>query len=162
MFTRICAVAALLAASAVTPAAQQQQGGAPAPGATYMTEAELAAAMGKSAEAGTAMATARVANTDGYRINLIRRSAAAGAIVHADGHEVHHITDGAGTLVTGGTIIRGEGRGTPGRIEGGVTRRVAKGDVILIPVGTPHQYSAVEGSISYLEIRFAPLPAKQP
>jgi mannose-6-phosphate isomerase-like protein (cupin superfamily) len=146
----------IVLSSVVTGLVVAQQ---PAPPATYVTEAELAAATKKALEANPppTMTSARVTMTDQYRASLIRRTAPAGAIVHADGHEIHHITDGAGTLVTGGTVIRSEGRGGASRIEGGVTKRVAKGDVIVIPVNTPHQYTAVEGSISYLEIRFPPV-----
>ncbi len=44
---------------------------------------------------------------------------------------------------------------TATRPDGGYwARRVTKGDAILIPEGTPHQYTAVEGSITYLEVRF--------
>ncbi len=125
------------------------------PPATYASAAELAAGVKKAQEGGNAMGTGRVANTDGYRINLIRRTAPAGAIVHADGHEVHHITEGSATLITGGKVIRTQGQ--PGRIEGGKEQRVSVGDVILIPVNTPHQYTAVDGAVSYLEIRFAPV-----
>ena len=32
---------------------------------------------------------------------------------------------------------------------------MTKGDAILIPEGTPHQDTAVEGSITYLEVRFS-------
>jgi mannose-6-phosphate isomerase-like protein (cupin superfamily) len=120
-----------------------------------MSEAELLAAIKKALAGGETMGAGRVVNTEGYRINLIRRTAPAGAIVHADGHEVHHITEGAATLKTGGTVIRAQGQ--PGRIEGGREQRVAKGDVVFIPVNTPHQYTAVDGAVSYLEIRFAPV-----
>lgn len=126
--------------------------------ATYLTEAELSATLKDAAKSAPAMHTAPVKNADRYRINIVRRTAAAGAISHPDGTEVHHIVEGAGTLVTGGTIVRpagGSGRGAAAAtIEGGVTRRVAKGDVILIPAGTPHWYKDLEGPITYLEVRF--------
>ncbi len=35
-----------------------------------------------------------------------------------------------------------------------LNRRVAKGDVILVPAGTPHWYRDLEGSLTYLEVRF--------
>ena len=58
--------------------------------------------------------------------------------------------DGAGTLVTGGKLIeerRTNAENLSGTgIEGGVTKRVSKGDWILVPVGEPHQFPAVEGS----------------
>ena len=134
--------------------AQQPSSSAPSPGATtYVSAADLDAMLKKATGANPDMAAARVQNTDHYRINVIRRGRGAGAMAHVPGTELHHIIDGAGTLVTGGTITRGTGPGTA-TIEGGETRRVAKGDVILIPEGTPHWYKDVEGSITYLEVRF--------
>src|SRR5579864_2337752 len=116
---------------------------APAP-AVYRAAAELTAGL-KTAPAPPDMATSAVENSDHYRINIVRRTMAAGAVSHPDGTEVHHIIEGAGTLVTGGTMVRptsgGGGRAT---IEGGQSRRVAKGDVILIPAGTPHWYKDLE------------------
>ena len=98
------------------------------------------------------MGVSNISNGDDYRINVIHRTAAAGPIVHEVGTELHFITDGAGTLHTGGYIVRPEdGRAY---IEEGLARRVSEGDAILIPEGTPHQYTAVEGSVTYLEVRF--------
>jgi len=127
--------------------------------ATYLTEAELSATLKEAAKTAPAMHTAPVKNADHYRINIVRRTTAAGAIAHPDGTEVHHIIEGAGTIVTGGTIVRpaggGSGRGAAaGTIDGGVSRHVAKGDVILIPAGTPHWYKDLDGPITYLEVRF--------
>jgi len=128
--------------------------------ATYLTDAEIAAALKEAEKKAPAMHTAPVKNDDHYRINIVRRTKAQGAIAHPDGTEVHHIIDGAGTLVTGGTIVRaangGEGSApaAPATIEGGVSRHVAKGDVILIPAGTPHWYKDLDGTITYLEVRF--------
>ena len=99
------------------------------------------------------MAVSRIEVSDHYRINLIRRTEAAGAIVHRPGTELHYVTEGGGTLVTGGIVVRPEGGG-PGSIEDGLARQVSAGDAILIPEGTPHQYTAVQGSITYLEVRF--------
>ena len=130
--------------------------GAPA---TYRTAEELAAALKKSIEArGNAQSSAPVSSSDQWLINIVRRGQAAGAISHALGTELHYITEGAGTLVTGGTIVRPE-KGTP-YIEGGVSRRVKVGDVVLIPESTPHWYKEVEGVVTYLEVRFN-VPMKQ-
>jgi len=103
------------------------------------------------------MHTAPVKLADHYRINIVRRTSGQGAIAHPDGTEVHHIIEGAATFVTGGTMVRpanADGRAGTATIEGGVSRRVAKGDVILVPAGTPHWYKDLEGSITYLEVRF--------
>jgi mannose-6-phosphate isomerase-like protein (cupin superfamily) len=127
--------------------------------ATYRTAEELAAALKKSIEArGNAQSSAPVSSSDQWLINIVRRGQAAGAISHALGTELHYITEGAGTLVTGGTIVRPE-KGTP-YIEGGVSKRVKVGDVVLIPESTPHWYKEVEGVVTYLEVRFN-VPMKQ-
>ena len=133
---------------------------APAPRgtpATFVSAAELDAALKKATEANPNMSTARIDNHDQYRINIVRRGRPAGAITHAVGTELHYIVEGGGTLVTGGTVVRpaaGAPTGALARIEGGVTRTVVKGDVVLIPENTPHWYSEVDGAIAYLEVRF--------
>ena len=125
----------------------------PVPPALYTDAEDIIAELERSAAERPAMAVSRIQLEDEYRINLIRRTAAAGAILHEVGHELHYITAGAGTLVTGGVIVRGE-NGAPATIQGGLERHVTAGDAILIPAGTPHWYSAVDESVSYLEVRF--------
>ena len=148
---RIVAVALLALMSAVQAPAPP-----PAP-ATYMSEQALMATLKEAEKTAPAMHTAPVKLADHYRINIVRRTTGQGAIAHPDGTEVHHIIEGAATFVTGGTIVRpgtADSRAGTATIEGGVSRRVAKGDVILVPAGTPHWYKDLEGSITYLEVRF--------
>ena len=123
------------------------------PPALYIKADDINSALQKSATERENMAVGTISNGDDYRINLIRRTAAAGAIVHEVGMELHFITEGAGTLVTGGIVVRPADGGTA-NVEQGLARRVTVGDAVLIPEGTPHQYTAVEGAISYLEVRF--------
>lgn len=131
---------------------------APMPPALYVAEAEILTMLAQAASARPGMAVSTITTTEQYRINLIRRTEAAGPIVHNPGTELHYITEGAGTLLTGGTVLR-PADGTPARIEGGTAQRVQQGDAVLIPEGTPHQYTAVEGAIVYLEVRFnVPVP----
>ena len=143
----------LLAAQAASPA--------PAPGSAgiYKTNADLMAVLQKATDARPDMSTSPVANTDQYRINIVRRGKGAGAIAHAGNTEVHYIVDGSATCVTGGTIVRSQAPGGVAEIHGGESRRVAKGDVVVIPENSPHWYRDVEGSITYLEVRFV-APAK--
>jgi mannose-6-phosphate isomerase-like protein (cupin superfamily) len=132
------------------------QGPATPASATYASEAALMAALKDAEKTAPAMHTAPVKLAEHYRINIVRRTSGQGAIAHPDGTEVHHIIEGAATFVTGGTIIRPAANGQAGMatIENGVARRVAKGDVVLVPAGTPHWYKDLEGSITYLEVRF--------
>jgi mannose-6-phosphate isomerase-like protein (cupin superfamily) len=142
----VALIGLLFAAQAPAPAA------APA---TYLSESALMATLEEAAKKAPAMHTAPIKLADHYRINIVRRTTGQGAIAHPDGTEVHHIIDGTATLVTGGTIVRAAGA-TAGSatITGGESRQVAKGDVILVPAGTPHWYKDLEGPITYLEVRF--------
>jgi mannose-6-phosphate isomerase-like protein (cupin superfamily) len=127
---------------------------APAPGspATYKAAKDLADVL-KAAKANGGMTSSAVANTDQYRVNVVHREAPAGALAHAGNTELHYIVDGAATVVTGGTIVRGATPGTA-TIANGVTQKVTKGDVVIVPANSPHWYSAVEGSVTYLEVRW--------
>jgi quercetin dioxygenase-like cupin family protein len=125
----------------------------PAP-AVYKSGAELMAIIQSKLPATPDQADAPVSNESAYRINVVHRGKPGPAMAHATGPakgtEVHYIIDGAATVVTGGKIVRG----TSSVIEGGETHHLAKGDVLVIPAGTPHWYKEVEGSITYLEVRF--------
>jgi hypothetical protein len=70
--------------------------------------------------------------------------------------------EGTGTLVTGGTL-KDERREPPttttvrgSAIDGGVSRKVVPGDVIIIPGRTPHWWSSLDGDIRYMIIRADP------
>jgi mannose-6-phosphate isomerase-like protein (cupin superfamily) len=127
---------------------------APAP-STYLGDSEIWATLKETAKTAPDMHTAPVKNTDHYRINVVQRTKPQGAIAHPGFVEVHHIIEGTGTLVTGGTIVRPAGASAgSATIDGGVSRRVVKGDVVLIPAGAPHWYKDLEGTLTYLEVRF--------
>ena len=125
--------------------------------ATYKSAAQIAAELEKSVSSVGAVGGQVVTIVPGM---VLRRRMAGpnNASVHTaegdkqDVTEVYEIVDGAGTFVTGGTILNPADR-TAG-IKGGESRRVSKGDFIVIPAGTPHWLSSIEGSITYLEARF--------
>ncbi len=125
----------------------------PVPPALFVPDAQIASVLQQALQERPGMGVSTITTTEQYRINLITRTEPAGAIVHVPGTELHYILEGAGTLVTGGVVVR-TAEAAPGTIEGGVAQRVRKGDAILIPEGTPHQYTAVEGAVTYLEVRF--------
>ena len=125
--------------------------------ATYKSAAQIAAELDKTPSAVGAVGGQAVTIVPGM---VLRRRMAGpnNASVHTaagdkqDVTEVYEIVDGAGTFVTGGTFANPADR-TAG-IKGGESRRVAKGDFIVIPAGTTHWFSSIEGSITYLEARF--------
>jgi hypothetical protein len=64
-------------------------------------------------------------------------------------------------VVTGGTIKRPAAGSTElASIEGGVTKHVTKGDVVIVPENSAHWYKDIEGQITYLEVRWL-APAKK-
>jgi mannose-6-phosphate isomerase-like protein (cupin superfamily) len=152
------AFAALLLVGSLLPVGIAAQGTppppAPAPGSAgiFRSNADLQAALARSIAGGNAMASASIALTDQYRGAYVHRREPNGAITHAGNTEMHVIIEGSGTVVTGGTIVRTEGQ--PARIQGGESHRVVKGDIIIIPAGSPHMYSQVDEPITYLEWRW--------
>ena len=152
------AACAIVTVATAVGRAQAPAPPAPAPGSpgTFKSAGELADVLRKATPTPAGMTTSPVSNTDQYRINIVHRAKPAGAIAHTGNTELHYIVEGSGTIVTGGTI---RGQGITATIEGGETRRVAKGDVVVIPASSPHWYSAVDGAITYLEVRWL-APAK--
>jgi mannose-6-phosphate isomerase-like protein (cupin superfamily) len=161
MLKRLAVLITLPAAMGVLSAADENPTPLPA---VYKSAADLMATLAESAKKNAVQASAPISNEDHYRINIVRRGTPGTAMAHATGpakgSEVHYIIDGAATVVTGGTLVRSASAGGAATkagnstIEGGQSRRVTKGDVIVIPAGTPHWYKEVEGSVTYLEVRF--------
>lgn len=96
---------------------------------------------------------------------LHRSKPETSALVHDRVTEMYYILSGAGTIVTGGTLGDAKptdlsrvnaGMSQTGTRQGGESRKVKPGDIILIPAGTPHSFSALDGPISYLVYRFEP------
>ena len=168
----------LLALSAAIPKAETgQQAASPAKtlSATYVTAADIQANLNGAPSAATnPQPNIRVVDAGGYNVavGVIHRpqTPPGVAAVHDKVSEVYHVTEGAGTLVTGGTIVNSkprpadalsvrleDGPGSSGSaIQGGVTRRIKAGDVVVIPAGVPHWFSAIEGSITYVVVRVDP------
>jgi mannose-6-phosphate isomerase-like protein (cupin superfamily) len=121
-----------------------------------MTRAEVLAQLETAAATSPQMMVARMVNTEAYRVNVVKRTAPQGAIAHDVGTEVHYIIEGTATLVTGGTIVRPATGGATAMatIRDGASREVHPGDIVLVPVGTPHWYRAIAQPLTYLEVRF--------
>ena len=120
------------------------------------SSAEISSALSK-ATANGGMKSAPVSIADQHRINVVNRVSPGTPLAHIGESELHYIIDGAATVVIGGKIsgTAGAAKGGSGEvIEGGQTRRVTKGDVVFVPAGTPHWYKEVEGTVTYLEVRF--------
>jgi len=92
-----------------------------------------------------------------YMVHASRREAPGQAEVHVQDADVIYVLDGSATFVTGGTAVEphevapGEIRGR--EIQGGETRTLAKGDVIIVPAGTPHWFKAVKPPLLYYVVK---------
>jgi len=160
------AVVAALTLVLVSAAAFAQRP-APAPSSrTMVSAADVAALIAKAKvdrkdnQALLAQSMIRLAP---YNVSLEYRAAVANAAMHETEAELFYVVDGSATLVTGGKL-RNETRTnaanlTGSGIDGGVSRHVAKGDFIMVPEGTPHWFSAIDGTVALMSLHL-PLPPK--
>ncbi len=92
-----------------------------------------------------------------YIVSMSRRDKGGQSEVHADETDVFHVLEGSATFVTGGTVTDGKTTG-PGQIRGtgisgGQTFTLSKGDVIVIPKGTPHWFKEVPELVVYYVVK---------
>jgi len=150
------AVVASLSPTILFPAVGEQSAPPPASradsAAIFVTRQQLANALKASIESHSDPALSPIGVNDQYSINEVHRSGRGAPAIHPGWTEVHFILDGSATFVTGGTIMNSSS--TQPIIEGGVSRAVNKGDAIIIPPDTPHWYKHIEGTLTYLEVRF--------
>ncbi|OFW13789.1 MAG: hypothetical protein A3F70_18895 [Acidobacteria bacterium RIFCSPLOWO2_12_FULL_67_14] len=159
---RTLSFALVLLALAAVPAAGQQSG--PVAPATYVSQAELTAVLKKSYEKPQSDVTAQkvAAPPNNVFVNIGHRTKEGATMsggVHPDLIEVYHIIEGTATVTTGGTLVRPAGAAPDARpvIQGGTSQRVTVGDVVVIPINTPHTISDVESTLVFLNIRINPM-----
>ena len=179
----------LSAAIAGVALAQNPAAHVPRGTATDVSNAEIQATVQRTASAPVSDQAIRVVaiedgRGDGYNVGVgvVHRAkttgrTAGGAIEHSQITEIYHVMEGNATLVTGGTIqnpresspdsmvvkvLNGPSTGG-GSVEGGMSRKIGPGDVVVIPPNTPHWFSEITSDqIVYLVVRMDPhkvLPA---
>ena len=141
-----------------------------APRATDVTSADIQAFINALPRDRVSDRPIRVVDVTGdYRVGVYGvfrpKDYPGGANLHeVNTTEIYYMVEGVATLVTGGTLaeptstpngtsVRGNG------IDGGISRRITKGDVVIIPGHTPHWWSELETDIEYLIFR--PDPANR-
>jgi len=136
---------------AIPAAALAQERAVPTKLFASAAEVEAALAKAKADHKGDNTNTAEVLVSVGpYPVQLEYRTGTTGPSVHKGRAELIYVVQGGCTLVTGGTL-EGAKEGAGGNmsgtsITGGASRKVAKGDYILVPPDTPHQYTDVQGT----------------
>jgi glc operon protein GlcG len=92
-----------------------------------------------------------------YKIHASHRDEPGIAEVHTHDTDIIYMLQGSALLVTGGTVVEGKNiaaeeiRGK--EVTGGQSRRISKGDVIVIPHGTPHWFKEVNGPVNYYVVK---------
>lgn len=92
-----------------------------------------------------------------YMVHASHREGPGMAEVHELDADIIYVLDGGATFVTGGTVEAGKTT-APNEIRGasitdGVTRRISKGDVLIVPAGTPHWFKDVSGPLNYYVVK---------
>ncbi len=95
--------------------------------------------------------------TADYKIHASRREAAGQVEVHLHETDIIYVTSGSATFVTGGTVVDGKTT-APGEIrgreiQGGETRILQVGDVIVVPASTPHWFKEVPAAMTYYVVK---------
>lgn len=93
-----------------------------------------------------------------YKVMASRRVAAPAAVeIHEKDTDVFYIVDGTATFVTGGTAVDSKVTGPhelhAKSITGGTEHHLTKGDIIVVPAGTPHQFIAVTNPFLYFVVK---------
>jgi hypothetical protein len=92
-----------------------------------------------------------------YMVHASRHEAPGMAAIHTLDTDIIYVLEGTATLVTGSTAVdakttaANELRGTA--IRDGESRRLAKGDVMIIPNGVPHWFQEVQGPFLYYVVK---------
>jgi uncharacterized protein GlcG (DUF336 family)/mannose-6-phosphate isomerase-like protein (cupin superfamily) len=137
------------AGAAALPAAVGATEGGPA--VSYWNSREVAAAFAKG--------SVLFGGQDGrnYMVHASHRDSAGMAEVHTFDADIIHVLEGSATFVTGGTVENAQPT-APGEIRGaairnGEERRISKGDVLIVPAGTPHWFKDVPGPLNYYVVK---------
>ena len=139
MFVSIASVAAFWVGLAAT---------SPGSKVTYIPADQVKAAFAKGAV---------LLNNGSYQVHASRREEPGQVEVHVKDTDVIYMLEGSTTFVTGGTMVGGkttapdEIRGS--NVQGGETRTLTKGDVIIVPKGTPHWFKEVSGPVLYYVVK---------
>ena len=92
-----------------------------------------------------------------YSANLeYRVGSNAPASVHEKEAEMFYGVEGTGTMVTGGKLVeekRTNAANLSGtKIEGGESRKLSKGDFLIVPAGTPHWITGIDGALALMTL----------
>ncbi len=101
-----------------------------------------------------------------YRVQLEYRTGLTVPTVHHGEGELVEVLEGSASLATGGTLVAGKPM-RPGAttdagtaIEGATAQKIGKGDYVLIPPDTAHQFRDIHGPFVIMSVHLIMPPAK--
>jgi mannose-6-phosphate isomerase-like protein (cupin superfamily) len=157
-----CVLSGLLALLAVTAHSAAQQPAATAP-RLYWSAADIAGliAKAKAERKGDQAVFSAPVLPQPYRFGLEYRmnGLQAPVMAHDGDAEIFFVLEGTGTALTGGKLRDEKRAGTNATgsgIDEGVSRRIAKGDVLLVPDHTPHMLTPSGGPLAVLPLHVLP------
>lgn len=153
--------------AAIAPEAFGQAAGTPPPVVmkTFTASSEVTALIAKAKaerKEGQGIVAEPILSLAPYRATLEYRAGPAPAAVHENDAELMYVIEGAGTIVTGGTLIDAK-RVNPTNlsgtgIDGGTPQPFRQGDFIIVPENTPHQTTPTSGGVIVLMTFHVPRP----
>ena len=92
-----------------------------------------------------------------YKIHASRRDGPGVAEIHTRDTDIAYVLRGSAILVTGGTAVDVKEIGPEelrgAAIQGGETRQLRVGDVVVIPNGVPHWFKEVQAPFLYYVVK---------
>lgn len=165
---RILSLACVVSLAAPLLASAQQPAPAPTAAALklFASSADVTALIAKAKaerRPDQPLLAQRIVGFAPFVANLEYRAAVGPAAIHEIDAEFFYVVEGAGTLVTGGTLVM-ETRPNPANrtgtaIAGGASQRVAKGDFIMVPPGVGHWFSTIDGTLVLMSLHLPVTPA---
>jgi mannose-6-phosphate isomerase-like protein (cupin superfamily) len=144
-----------LSIGAQQPAGQRGNQAPPAQQGGVFTAADLAAIVAKQPKDRNGNQT--FLQLAPYNVNMEHRvPVAQNASIHDKEAELFYVVDGSGTIVTGGKLVNpnrtNADNSTGSGIEGGTAKKIGKGDFVLVPEGTPHWFSTIDGELTLMSL----------
>jgi quercetin dioxygenase-like cupin family protein len=120
-------------------------------GVVYFNEQQMSESFAKSG------AIYKFTPGHNYQVSTVTRSGPGQAEIHTTDTDIIYMLSGTATMVTGGTIVEAHNQSPTeirgAKITGGTTREVRKGELIIIPKGTPHWTTGTDGTVQLLVVK---------
>jgi len=92
-----------------------------------------------------------------YKIHASHRDGPGKSEVHEHETDIIYVLEGTATFVTGGKVVDGQiispGEIRGAGIAGGETRKLVKGDLIIVPQGVPHWFKDLKAPFNYYVVK---------